>query len=115
MAIITGVVIKGQHIVIPEAITTTGVKAAKHQSHGHRKNQTINTQIFLLDRYVCGHKNHIKSCSTCLHFQQTQPREKIIHHNIPGKPWEVIRADMFTLNNKNFFCIVEYHSTFPIL
>ena len=38
---------------------------------------------------------------TCLDFQHTQPKEKIIHHDIPGKPWEVIGVDMFTLNNKN--------------
>ena len=31
-------------------------------------------------------KTH-KNCSTCLDFQQTQPKEKIIHHEIPAKPW----------------------------
>ena len=45
-------------------------------------------------------KNYIQF-STCLDFQQTQPKEKLIHHNIPGKPWEVIGVDMFTLNSKN--------------
>ena len=60
-------------------------------------------------------ENHIKSCSTCLHFQQTQPREKIIHHDIPVKPCEVIEADIFTLNNRNYLFIVDYHSKFPIL
>ena len=60
-------------------------------------------------------KNYIRSCCTCLHFHQIQPREKIIHHNLPGKPWEVIRADMFTLSNKNYLCIVDYHSKFPII
>ena len=28
-------------------------------------------------------KNYIKHCATCLEFQQTQPKEKTIHHNIP--------------------------------
>ena len=49
------------------------------------------------------------------HFQQTQPREKIIHHSIPAKPWEVIGGDMFTLNDKYYLCIVDYHSKFPIV
>ena len=60
-------------------------------------------------------ENDIKSCSTCLHFQQTQPREKIIHDSIPGKPLEVIGVDMFTLNNKNYLSILDYHSKCPIL
>ena len=59
--------------------------------------------------------NHIKNCSTCLHIQQTQPLEKIIHHDIPEKSWEVIGSDMFTLNSKNYNCIVDYHSKFPIV
>ena len=46
---------------------------------------------------------------------QTQPREKFIHHNIPGKPQEVIGVDIFTLNNKNYLCIVDYHSKFPVI
>ena len=39
----------------------------------------------------------------------------IIHHDIPGKTWEVIGADMFTLNNKNYLCIVDSHNKFPIV
>ena len=38
----------------------------------------------------------------------------MIHHDIPGKPWEVIE-DMFTLSNKNYLSIVNYHSKFPIV
>ena len=45
----------------------------------------------------------------------TQPGEKILHYNIPDKPWEVKGTDMFTLNNKNYLCIVDYHSKFPIV
>ena len=54
-------------------------------------------------------ENHIKDCSTCLNFQQMQLKEKLICHNIPGKPWEVLGADMFTLNNENYLCILDYH------
>ena len=32
-------------------------------------------------------ENYIKICSECLDFQQIQPKEKIIHHEVPGKPW----------------------------
>ena len=59
-------------------------------------------------------KNYI-NCSTCLDFQQTQTKEKLIHHDIPGKPWEVIGVDMFTLNNKHYLCIVDYHNNFLIV
>ena len=42
-------------------------------------------------------------------------KDKIIHHDIPIRPWDVIGADMFILNNKQYLCIVDYHSKFPIV
>ena len=50
-----------------------------------------------------------------LTFQQTQLKDKIMHHDILEKPWEVIGAVMFNLNNKHYLCIVDYHSKFPII
>ena len=38
-----------------------------------------------------------------------------MHHNIPLRPWEVVGADMFHYNNKNYLCIVDYNSKFPIV
>ena len=31
-------------------------------------------------------EKYIKQCVSCLEFQQTQPKEKIIHHEIPLRP-----------------------------
>ena len=60
-------------------------------------------------------KNYIKNCSTCFTIQQTQPKETIVHHDIPVRPWDMVHVDIFTLNNKNYLCIVDYHNKFPII
>ena len=60
-------------------------------------------------------ENNIKCCSSCLDFWWTQPKERIIHHEIQGKPWEVTGTDMFSLHNKHYLCIVDYHSKFPVI
>ena len=52
---------------------------------------------------------------THLTFQQTQPKDKITNHDILVRLWDVIAADMFTLNNKQYLCIVDYHSKFLII
>ena len=44
-----------------------------------------------------------------------QPKVKIIHHNIPLRPWEVTGADVFHFNNKNYLCIIDYNSMFPVI
>ena len=44
-----------------------------------------------------------------------EPKEYIIHHEIPGKPWKVDEADMFILHSKYYLCIVDYHSRFLVI
>ena len=41
--------------------------------------------------------------------------EKMIHHDIPLRPWGVLGADIFHFNNKNYLCIVDDHSKFPVI
>ena len=41
--------------------------------------------------------------------------EEIIHHEIPGKPWEVVGVDMFTLYNRNYLSIINYHKKFAVI
>ena len=44
-----------------------------------------------------------------------QPKEKIIYHYIPLHPWEVISTDVFCFNNKNYLCVIDYNSKFPVI
>ena len=44
-----------------------------------------------------------------------QPKEKILPHDISLRPWEVLGADVFYFNNKNYLCIVDYHSKFLVI
>ena len=44
-----------------------------------------------------------------------QLKEKIIHHDIPIRPCDVVDADMFHINSKNYLCIMDYHSKFPVV
>ena len=55
------------------------------------------------------------NCTTCLTFQQMQQKDKMIHQDILARPWEVISADMFTLNNKHYVSITDYHNKFPVI
>ena len=38
-----------------------------------------------------------------------------MHHKTPRKPWDVVGTDTFILHNKNYLCIVDYHSKIPII
>ena len=38
-----------------------------------------------------------------------------MHYDILIRLWDIINADMFTLKNKQYLCIVDYHSKFLIV
>ena len=54
----------------------------------------------------------IKSCHTCLDHQATCPKDKVLSHEIPGRPWESVGADIFTITYKPCLSIIEYCSIF---
>ena len=43
------------------------------------------------------------------------PKEKMVHHDIHLRPWDVLGADVFHFNNKKYLCLVDYHSEFPVV
>ena len=57
------------------------------------------------------------SCVLAQHEQRTgrlpaQPKEPLICHDIPQCPWEKIGCDIFTLNNRDYLCTVDYYSDY---
>ena len=60
-------------------------------------------------------KNIMKQYATYLDYQQTQPHEKTIPCDILCKSWEVVGADIFSINNNAQLCIVDCYSKFPIV
>ena len=96
LAVIDAVIHKGRHM---------GIEKTKLLTHDSVFWSNINANI----------EAYIKHCATCLEFQQMQPKEKITHHDIPLRPWEVVGADVFHLKNKHYFCIVHYNSKFPVV
>ena len=45
-----------------------------------------------------------KSCPVYLDYWDKVPREKVMSHKLPDRPYKSVRADMFTANNKHYLC-----------
>ena len=41
--------------------------------------------------------------------------ERLKHHKVSWRLLEVVGVDMFSLYNKTYICIVDYHSKFPVI
>ena len=60
-------------------------------------------------------KNTVKQCVTCLDYQNTQPQEKPILHELQTKPWEMVGADICLIKNETLLCIIDYYRKFPVM
>ena len=98
MAVIDGLVIKGKHRVI--LLQQQVLKQLHIQPHEAQKTKLLACEFVYWIGMNADIENHMQNCSTCLDFQQTQPNRKLFHNDIPGKPWEMIGVNMFSLNNK---------------
>ena len=115
LAAIDGVVMKGRCIILPVELKQQ-VLDQLHLNHmGIEKIKLLVGESVYWVNINTDIDKHIKSCNTWLEFQQTQPKEKKIHHDIRLRPWEVLGADILHLNNKNYLCIVNYHSKFAVI
>ncbi|XP_038069824.1 uncharacterized protein K02A2.6-like [Patiria miniata] len=45
-------------------------------------------------------------------YQSSQPKEPLISHGIPQRPWGKIGCDLFTLGNHDYLCTVDYYSDY---
>ena len=55
----------------------------------------------------------LKVTQHVLHFELQ--KEEPILHDIPGRPWETVGADLFIWNNKTYLRIVDYHSRLVVM
>lgn len=68
--------------------------------------------MFCIGR-TCQHK--LKSLSPNVQFahKSSNPREPLISHPIPGRPWSKIGIDLFHYNGSVYLLSVDYYSKFP--
>ena len=110
LPVIDGIVLKGRPIIIPTSLGQQELDQLHTNHMGIEKTKLPACESV----YWSSINVDIKNCATCLEYKQMQPKEMIIYHDIPLRPWEVLGTDIFHFNNKNYLCIVDYHSKFLI-
>ena len=55
----------------------------------------------------------ITRCSECSEWRRNNQKEPLIPHEVSGRPWQNLGADIFQFRGKNFLCVVDYFSKFP--
>ena len=54
-------------------------------------------------------KHYIAKCEVCATYQKEQPKEPLICHKIPSRPWEIVGSDIFHFQGKDYLFTVDYY------
>lgn len=108
-----GLIFKGNSVVIPKSLRAD-MKLKIHSSH-------LGIEACLRRARECIYwpgmsaemKHHISACEICRELDSTtHPKETLMSHEVPSRPWEKIATDIFTLDGKDYLVTIDYYSNF---
>ena len=105
LSVIDGIILQGRHIVIPYSLRQQVLTQLHRSQMGIEKTKLLACDSVFWSNINTDIEGYIKHCATCLKFQQTQPKEKITHHDIPRRPWEVV-AQTYFISKINTTCVL---------
>ena len=108
-------IVKGQQIIIPEP-SRKFILNTLHIPHLgiQRTSALARAHVYWpgISRYIT---DLIQACSKCQENQNKQPKEPMLSHEIPVKPWQYISTDIFYYNNKTYILICDFFTKFPFI
>lgn len=107
-----GIIFRGERIVVPNNLRRE-TKYSIHSTHLGLAGTLARARECL---YWPGMSSEltelVKKCSVCINFQKNNPKETLIPHELPSRPWEKIGMDLLTFNNTEYLVTVDYYSNF---
>ena len=115
LTIIDGLLVKGNHIVIPTNMCHDCLETL-HASHlGVNKTlMQVCTSVFWLGM-TADITVLISNCPAFQKFQSKQPPETLRNELPMTKPWTSLTTDIFELNGKSYLIVVDHYSKFIVV
>ena len=54
----------------------------------------------------------VSNCPACTEHQSSNPKEPMIAHKLPDRPWKNVATDLFELDNEHYLIVVDYYSRY---
>ena len=112
MTVQDGLVFKDERVLIPLSLRSE-IKRAIHSSHKgidgclRRARECVFWPGMSADI-----REYVSTCETCCKFSTEQPKETLMQHNVPDRPWQKIGVDLFSFESIEYLITVDYFSNF---
>ena len=107
-----GLIFRGERVVIPSSLRQV-MKQKVHSSHMGIDSCLRRAREHIYWTGMSAEiKQQIEACETCGKFGMNQPKEPLMPHEVPSRPWEKVGTDIFEHDNKEYLVTVDYYSNF---
>lgn len=110
-----GLILKNTAIIIPKSMQSYIVNKI-HEAHQGIEKCLLKARDNVF--WIGMTKNiteRVKACETCEKYGKSNPKQPLLQHEIPSRPFEKIAADIFQLGGQNFLLVADYYSKMPFV
>ena len=105
-------IFKQNRVVIPKSMRRLMLEKI-HQSHqGIEKSKRLARDILFWPGMSAQITEVVERCQICAEHSSRNKREPLQSHEVPNRPWEKVGTDLFELNGKQYFLLVDYYSSY---
>ena len=107
-----GILFKGSRVIVPQSMQPSMLKLI-HSSHlGIDRCKRRAREIVFWIGMNAQIEDTITNCTTCTTHKRSNPKEPLLPHPIPERPWERVGADLCEFEGDNYLVIADYYSNF---
>ena len=106
------IILKGVRIVIPTSLRPEMLNRIHTGHMGIERSKQRARDVMFWPGMGEDIAKKISSCTTCLEYRNSNPKEPMIPGPIPTRPWEMVATDLFHWNKTDYLLMVDYYSRF---
>ena len=110
MAIVDGIILKGERVVIPESMRRE-MLGIIHESHlGMVKCKQLARDVLYWPGLNKQIEDLVSRCATCQKYRRKQQKEPLLPTEVPHRPWQIVATDLFDLDGHKYLILTDYYS-----
>lgn len=106
-----GLILRGTQLYIPKVMRNEILEQIHHGHFGVNKCLARARQTVWWPGISVDIKRIVENCSKCLENRK-HTSEPLCVTELPGRPWEVVAADLLEYNKKMYLCVQDYFSKY---
>ncbi|KAK9704012.1 Integrase zinc binding domain [Popillia japonica] len=102
-----GVIFRNDQIIIPKSLRKDTINRLHYSHLGITKTILRAKELVFWPLMVKEITDVVKNCPACLTYQNSQTKEPMIIKEPASRPWQIITADLFTLQSREYLLVVD--------